>query len=135
VPDGAEIGVLDTSVIIDLDSIDPDLLPGQFAVSTISLAELSAGPHATSDAVERAVRLDRLQRVETTFEVIPFDDRAARAFGRLYALATVTGRQARGRRSVDLLIAASAVAEGLGFYTRNPDDMAGLDDLLEVHVV
>jgi predicted nucleic acid-binding protein len=43
-----------------------------------------------------------------------------------------SGRKARGRRAVDLLIAATAVAAGLPLYTRNPDDFVGLSDLLEI---
>jgi predicted nucleic acid-binding protein len=135
VPDGAEVGILDTSVIVALDSIDPNLLPNQFAVSTVSLAELAAGPHATADPMERAIRQDRLQRVETTFDVIPFDGRAARAFGFIFAAVLAVGRQPRGRRTIDLLIASSAVAEGLPLYTRNPDDLSGLENLLDMHVV
>ena len=42
------------------------------------------------------------------------------------------GRKARGRRVVDLLIAATALAEGLPLYTCNPADFAGLGGLLEV---
>ena len=36
------------------------------------------------------------------------------------------GRKARGRRAVDLLIAATALAHDLPLYTRNPDDFASL---------
>jgi predicted nucleic acid-binding protein len=135
VPDAPAIGVLDTSVIVALDSIPPEVLPDQFAVSTVSLAELAAGPHATADPLERAMRQDRLQRVETTFEVLPFDARAARAFGFVVAVVAALGRQPRGRRTVDLLIASTAIAAKLPLYTRNPSDLVGLDELLEVHVV
>ena len=53
-------GLLDTSVLIDLDLIDPDRLPDESAIAAVSLAELAAGPHATQDEEERARRQDRL---------------------------------------------------------------------------
>ena len=73
------VGVLDTSVIIDLTRIQRDLLPNEFAVSAITMAELAAGPHATLDAEERARRQDLLQRVEASLDPLPFDTEAARA--------------------------------------------------------
>jgi hypothetical protein len=42
-----------------------------------------------------------------------------------------TGRSHR-RRVSDLLIAATAHANGLTLYTRNPADFAGLSDLVDV---
>ncbi len=128
-------GIIDTSVVIELDRLDPGALPADLAVSAITLAELAAGPHATNEPAERARRQDRLQRAEATFEPIPFDASVARAYGRLYAAVLDTGRKARGRRAVDLLIAASAVATGLPLYTRNPSDFEGLERLLEVVTV
>ena len=41
----------------------------------------------------------------------------------------------RGRRAIDLFIAATAVALGLPLYTRNPSDFAGLSDILEIITV
>jgi predicted nucleic acid-binding protein len=123
---------VDTSVVIDLDHIDAADLPGEIAVSAITMAELAAGPHATTDAAERARRQDRLQRAEATFEPLPVDASVARAYGRLYAAVGAAGRKARGRRALDLLIAATAVAAGYPLYTRNPDDFAGLSDLVEI---
>jgi hypothetical protein len=41
-------GVLDTSVLIDHDKIDPELLPDESAISAVTLAELAAGPHANA---------------------------------------------------------------------------------------
>lgn len=125
-------GLIDTSVVIDLELIDPADLPNEIAISAITWAELSAGPHATKDPAERARRQDRLQRVEATFDPLPFDAVVARAYGRVYAAVRAGGRKARGRRVVDLLIAATAVAVGLPLYTRNPDDFTGLSHLLEI---
>jgi predicted nucleic acid-binding protein len=107
-------------------------LPLELAVSAVTMAELAAGPHATADPAERARRQDRLQRAEATFEPLPIDAGVARAYGRVYAEIQALGRKARGRRAMDLLIAATAVNAGLPLYTRNPDDFIGLSDLLEI---
>lgn len=128
-------GLIDTSVVIDLEQIAADVLPLELAVSAVTMAELAAGPHATADPAERARRQDRLQRSEATFEPLPMDAEVARAYGRIYAAVTASGRKARGRRAVDLFIAATAVAAGLPLYTRNPDDFVGLSDLLDIVVV
>lgn len=125
-------GLLDTSVIIDLERVEPDALPSELAISAVTLAELAAGPHAAEGATERASRQERLQRAEATFDAIPFDAAAARAYGRVYAEVTAAGRKARGRRAVDLLIAATALAADLPLYTRNAADFDGLDTLLDV---
>lgn len=124
-------GLLDTSVLIDHDTIDPTLLPDEAAISAISLAELTAGPHAASDSAERARRQDRLQWVSATWEAIPFDADAARAYGQVFAATKSAGRSPRARLA-DLLIAATAMANGLDLYTRNPADFSTVDGLVRV---
>jgi len=124
--------VIDTSVVIDLDRLESGLLPIEVAVSAVTMAELAAGPHATSDENERARRQDRLQRAEATFDPLPFDAESARAYGRIYAAVVASGRKARGARAVDLLIAATALANALPLYTRNVEDFQGLGELVEV---
>jgi predicted nucleic acid-binding protein len=124
-------GLLDTSVIVDLDRLDASELPEEVAISTITLAELSAGPAATMDVTERARRQDRLQRTEAAFDPMPFDIRSARAYGRVYAALVQQGRRPR-RRLADLLIAATALAEGLPLVTRNSKDFQGLEELITV---
>jgi predicted nucleic acid-binding protein len=125
-------GILDTSVVIDLEHVGADALPVEAAISAITLAELAAGPHATTDPDERARRQDRLQRVEAVFDPLPFDAEAARAYGRVYAAVLAGGRKARGARAVDLLIAATACALTVPLYTRNPDDFRALEGLVEI---
>ena len=125
-------GLVDTSVVIDLERIASVDLPAELAISAVTLAELAVGPFATTDLDERARRQDRLQRVEATFDPLPVDREVARSFGRVYAAVTAVGREARGRRAFDLLIAATALAAGLPLYTRNSSDFDGLGMLIEV---
>lgn len=125
-------GIIDTSVVIELELVAADDLPVELAVSAVTLAELAAGPHATADGAERARRQERLQRAEATFDPVPVDAAVARAYGRIYAAVAEAGRKARGRRSLDLLIAATALASDLPLYTCNPADFDHLDDLIEV---
>ncbi len=134
-PQRAERGIIDTSVVVDLEQLEPGQLPVELAVSAITMAELAAGPHATGDAGERARRQDRLQRAEAAFDPLPFDGEAARAYGRIYATEIASGRKARGTRALDLLIAATACATDLPLYTRNPEDFRGLQDLVDVIAV
>ena len=115
-------------------------LPDEMAISAVTLAELSAGPHEVRpdteqdvyfEAAERARRLDVLQRAEHEFDPIVFDTDAARAYGRVTAAVIAAGRKPR-RRAVDLMIAATAIAAELPLYTTNPGDFAGLDHLVTV---
>jgi predicted nucleic acid-binding protein len=124
-------GLLDTSVVIDLDRIDSESLPDETAIAAMTLAELAAWPHATDDVAERSARQDRLVWAARTWDPLPFDAEAARAYGLVFASARSAGRRGR-RRFVDLLIAATAVANGLPVYTRNPHDFEGLGPLVKV---
>jgi predicted nucleic acid-binding protein len=128
-------GLLDTSVIIDLELLSPDDLPAEVAVSAVTMAELVTGPAATSDPQERARRIALIQHAEDTFDQLPFDVPVARVYGRIYAAVIAAGRKARGRRAMDLLIAATALSNKLPLYTHNVADYAGLASLIEVVAV
>lgn len=129
-------GLLDTSVVIALEGLTAEQLPEEPAISALTLAELAAGPLATDDEDERARRQDRLQRVETLLDPLPFDAAAARAYGRVYAATRAAERKPRGARAVDLMIAAVALAHELPPFTRNPDDFDHLTAIgLDVHTV
>lgn len=125
-------GILDTSVVIDLETLEAHSLPTEVAVTALTMAELAAGPHAATNSDERARRQDRLQRTEAAFAPLPFDAQAARAYGRIYAAVASAGRKARGARAVDLMIAAIACSVDLPLYTRNPKDFATLDELVQI---
>lgn len=129
-------GLLDTNVVILRAGIDEAELPGEVAISAVTLAELSAGPLQVNpgDVAELARRLDILQRAEAEFDPIPFTPDTARLYGRIAGAVVAAGRKPR-RRIADLLIAATAMAEGLPLYTTSPGDFAGLEGLVTVVAV
>lgn len=126
-------GVLDTSVVILLDRIDPSAIPDQAVVTAITMAELSVGPLVTDDPVERATRQVRLQQVAATLEAFPFDKAAAQAYGGIAASLHRAGRKASAR-AFDALIAATAMSRGLPVYTCNPRDFDSVEGLEVVAV-
>ena len=127
-------GLLDTSVVVSLGALtDLDALPARCFVSAITLAELSVGPLVAKTDRERIARQSVLQQVEADFHAIPFDDRAARAFGRVAAELRASGRKTTAR-AYDALIAATAVANELPVFTLNVDDFSGITSLTVVEV-
>ncbi|MCT2585614.1 type II toxin-antitoxin system VapC family toxin [Actinophytocola gossypii] len=127
-------GLVDTNILILRASLDHTRLPDVVSISAVSLAELSAGPHHTDDPMERARRLEVLQRVESEFDALPFDANAARAFGVVSAAVLTAGRTTR-RRLADLMIASVAMGNRLPLYTTNPRDFLGLEGLLAIRPV
>jgi toxin FitB len=123
-------GILDTSVLIALD-IHP--IPGELAISVASVAELQFGVLVASDQA-RPARLSRLSAIQRRFDPLPVDDAVADSYAQLAAQVTRVGRQPRAR-VMDLLIAATAHAHKATVYTRNADDLAGLEDLVAIESV
>lgn len=126
-----DTGVLDTSIIAALALYDPAELPDTFLITTVTLGELSYGPHATDDPMKRAGRVAILQHVESTFEALPYDHHAARLYGQISAAVRASGRKPR-KRVADLMIAATAASNGLPLYTANPDDFRGSERFVEL---
>ncbi len=125
-------GLLDTSVVIDWH--DPSViaaLPDEMAISAITVAELAAGPLLATTPLEAAKRQARLQEVESRLEPIPFDAAAARSYALIVAAVVREGRRPRSRFA-DLLIAATAHASRLDLYSRNADDLTGLETVIRV---
>jgi tRNA(fMet)-specific endonuclease VapC len=126
-------GVLDTSAVIDLASLEAAALPEECLISAITLAELSAGALVATNARQRAARQAHLQQAEADFDPIPFDAACARAFGRVAASLRRSGRK-REAGAYDALIAAIALTHDLSVYTRNPEDFKGIEGL-SVHTI
>jgi predicted nucleic acid-binding protein len=121
-------GVLDTSVLIATDIAS---IPGELAISAVSLAELHFGVLVAKNQETRALRLTRLSAIQRRFDPLPVDDAVADSYGQLAARVALMGRQPRAR-TMDLLIAATAHAHDASIYTRNPDDLAGLADVVTI---
>jgi len=123
--------VLDTSVVIGHGTPPLD---GDLAISAVTLAELHVGVLVARADHSRAERLRRLSLLERLYDPLPVTDSVARSYGRLAAAVHRSGRQPRAR-VMDLLIAATAHAHGARLYTHNPDDLRGLEGLVDVVAV
>lgn len=127
-------GILDTSTLILFNRFrERGSLPVVSVVTTITLAELSVGPLVVKSEVERARRMAHLQQLEASFDPLPFDVDAARAFGTVAASLRQAGRKVEARQK-DAMIAAIALANELPVYTCNPRDFEGIDGLEVVSV-
>lgn len=124
-------GILDTSVLFATD-VAP--IPGELAISVASLAELQFGVLVASNDRIRGLRLGRLSAIQRRFDALPIDEAVADSYAQLAARVVQVGRQPRGR-VMDLLIAATAHAHNAAVYTRNPNDLIGLDDLITITAV
>src|ERR1035437_1686039 len=119
-------GLGDTNILIYLERLATDQLPAELLTSTVSLAELSAGVHATEDTAERSRRILRVQRVEATFTPLPFDVEAARQYGVIAAEVISMGRKPRGRIA-DLMIASTPAANGPPLFPPTRAAFQGLE--------
>jgi hypothetical protein len=124
-------GLLDTCVIIDLEKLARDRLPLVGKIAAISVSELMLGIHIAKSPEEHSPRVNRLISVEANFDPLPFERRASTAFNALVGLTVAIGRNPKPRKN-DLMIAATAVANGLPLYTANVEDFKGLESVLEV---
>lgn len=131
---GRRSGILDTSVLVQLGRLsDLSILPSEPLITAMTLAELAVGPLVATREEVRARRQAQLQQAEASFDPLPFDADAARAFAQVSVSLRRAGRKTEAR-GYDAIIAAIAVSLGLPLYTCNPDDFEGIDGLEVVAV-
>lgn len=118
--------LLDTSILIG-EEPPPDV---EAAISVASIAELHFGVQVTNDDDERAVRINRLGAIESTFDALPVTVEIAREWARLSAAVRNRGGQPR-RRSIDLMIAATANVHCVPLLTHNVGDFHIISDLTD----
>ena len=95
-------GLLDTNIMILRSRIAPEEFPDEMAISAVTLAELSAGPHEVRPDTEQdtysrlpsGLAAGHCERAEHEFDPIPFDADAARAYGRVTAAVMAAGGKA-----------------------------------------
>ena len=122
------VGLLDTSVVIDLAGCVPEVLPREPLISAVTLAELGVGPLVARSPEDRQQRQHVLQLAESSFDALPFDSSCARHFAVVAGALRESGRK-HTARAFDALIAATALAHDLPLYTRNPADFEGVTGL------
>jgi predicted nucleic acid-binding protein len=120
-------GLADTSVFIARESgrpIDVDALPGELAVSVITIGELRAGVLAAATVADRDRRLATLTAA-LQLDPVPVDQAVAAEWARLRVLLRDSARRMPVN---DSWIAATALALGVPVVTQD-DDFPDLPDL------
>jgi predicted nucleic acid-binding protein len=126
--------LLDTSVVIDFNSVDIDeFAAAEPLVSAVTVAELAYGLDV-DDPIRRQARTEWFYAVLQQLKVLPFDMEAAKIYGTLASLVRRAGRNPRPCR-MDLQIAATSAAHCVPLLTRNPKDFADLERMVEVIAV
>ncbi|WP_273793848.1 type II toxin-antitoxin system VapC family toxin [Brucella anthropi] len=111
----------DTNVLGWLDRLDED----RTFISVVSIAEIRRGVALMDEGRRRNSLTEWLARdLPQRFEqrVLPVDEAVALAWGDLMGVAK---RRGRGLSSMDGLIGATAIAQGLTLATRNIKDFDG----------
>lgn len=125
--------LLDTSAILDLKALPDDQLPESITVSMISVAELQRGLYVGSPA-QRVARRAHYQAIRTLIDIVPLTEEATYYFGQLCGVEVSNGRTPKAR-TLNLLIAATAIAEGVPLVTCNPRDFAAAEGFVAVHEI
>jgi tRNA(fMet)-specific endonuclease VapC len=118
--------LIDTSVLIsmerrgmrpeDIEQIAP---PQVAAISSITASELLVGVHRSTPEGRKLRRSAFVERVLDTIALLPMDLQVARTHARIAANLSSTGQPIGDH---DLIIAATALANGYDILTDNPRD-------------
>lgn len=89
-------------------------------------------PRRPDPSLATRAGLDLIRFRDVYGEGLSFEQHEADAYRELCAAVSAAGKAAGGRRRVDLMIAAVAVADGAALATRNVSDFTGLESVLDV---
>lgn len=123
--------LLDTSVFIAREQARPlGELPGEVAVSVVTISELRHGVLAAEDHAIRAVRLKTLEAARRLGAPLPIDEPVADELARLRVALKAAGR---AMKVMDAWIAATAIVHEAAVCTQDADfDAAQAAGLLEL---
>lgn len=126
--------VIDSNCLIDLErelargSLSPEMLPPDPVVSFVTIGELWVGTEL-ADARHREARERFVLTLMENAELVPFAAAEARSYGRIAAHLRKTGLTIGER---DMLIAASALANGHSVMTANVGEFSRVPGLLVI---
>lgn len=132
------IALLDTNVLIAHASdaeTTPDLsMYSEFAVSSLSWAELVKGLHATTDISLYKQRVARYDMLRDLFGAgIAYDDSCVDAYDRVMRHVTAQGANPR-QHVTDRMIAATALAHELTLVSADRSGFVGLEGLVQIDI-
>ncbi|BBX72488.1 PIN domain-containing protein [Mycobacterium shinjukuense] len=124
---------LDTNLLVQQPRWEL-LPPGdhRLFISAIAFAEFSEGTTHPDEQIAARARIALVQLRSTFGEGLPFTQREADIYRELCTTVATAGRVPGGRRRVDLMIAAIAVADRAALATRNAHDFTGLEPILQI---
>jgi predicted nucleic acid-binding protein len=133
--EAAEIGLLDTSVLVAAEAGRPlraDALPKTAAISIVTLGELRAGILAAPDTESRDRRLYTFERISGT-TILTINHGVAQAWAGMRAYLAASGKGVSGN---DLWIAATAAAARIPVITQDRDfyALSGVNGLTVIEV-
>ncbi len=96
------------------------------ALAAISASELMVTVHRATSSEARSEREAFVRQVLDAFPVLPFEERAAAVYAEALVVFTATGGVIRAS---DLIVAATAIANGYALLTDNVRDFERLPDL------
>jgi len=100
--------------------------------SALCYAELAEGEFST-DPVDAADAIIQSANVHATFGYgLPFGEAELPAYRAICAATVAAGRSLTRARRMDMMIAATALTNGLTLATRNADDFAAVKDIVPV---
>ncbi|MCL2781764.1 MAG: hypothetical protein FWD74_09835 [Actinomycetia bacterium] len=127
--------LLDTNLLIeepDFSVLDTTADQVELCTSVLCLAELMEGEFSPDPAVAAAAVLQSAAAQATFGAGLPFGPAEHVAYRAICVAATRGGRALARARRMDMMIAATALANGMTIATRNHDDFAAVSGVVPV---